>query len=85
MIRSDRELLADLARLGRDMVAFCMRLMDDIVSPSEQRDYAQRLIAAGERLRQRANRTAEVIIEGEILTNEPLTLSERTIEPYRES
>jgi hypothetical protein len=25
MIRADRELLADLARLNRDMVAFCMR------------------------------------------------------------
>ena len=83
MIREDRELLAELARLGTDMAPLAMRLIDDIASAEEQAHYAQRLIAAGERLRRRANKTAEVIIEGEVLTNRPRTLPELTGEPHR--
>jgi hypothetical protein len=81
MIRSDRELLADLAQLNRELAPLAMRIMDGSASPSEQRDYGMRLIAAGERLLRRASDTAKVIIEGEVLGSEPLTLSERTVEP----
>lgn len=84
MIREDRELLAELARLNIDMVTLGMRLMDDIASADEQAHYAQRLIAAGERLRRRAGKTAEVIIEGEVLTHGPRTLPELTGELHRE-
>jgi hypothetical protein len=84
MIREDRELLAELSRLNREMAALALRIMDGSASPSEQQNYAQRLIAAGERLRRRTNTTAEMIIEGEILTNGSLTPPARTIEPHRE-
>ncbi|HET9257840.1 MAG TPA: hypothetical protein VFO16_21935 [Pseudonocardiaceae bacterium] len=83
MIREDRELLAQLARLGREMAPLAMRMMDGNASQREQRDYARALIAAGERLRHRANETTDVIIEGEVLEEKgledgPLTPPEPT-------
>lgn len=75
MIREDRELLAQLARLDRDMAPFAMRVMDGSASAAEQSYYAQRLIAAGERLQRRVNETAGVVIEGEVLANGPLIRS----------
>lgn len=85
MIREDRELLVELARLNSDMAPFAMRVMDGSASIAEQTHYAQRLIAAGERLQRRANETTGMVIEGEVLVNGPLTLSAQTIEPYQES
>jgi hypothetical protein len=74
VIREDRELLAELARLNREMTPLAMRLMDDSASTAEQAHYAQRLIAAGERLRRRAEETAGAVIEGEVLANGPVIL-----------
>ncbi|MGH3763901.1 MAG: hypothetical protein ACRDTX_01905 [Pseudonocardiaceae bacterium] len=75
MIREDRELLTELARLNRAMAALAMRIMEGSASAAEQQDYAQRLIAAGERLRQRTvTDTAAVVIDGEVLANSPLSL-----------
>lgn len=54
MIREDRELLAELARLNTAMASLALRIMDGSASAAEQRDYAQRLIAAGERLGRRS-------------------------------
>jgi hypothetical protein len=82
MIREDRELLAELARLNRDMTPLAMHMMDGSASGAEQHDYAQRLIAAGERLWRRANETAGMVVEGEVLADGPLTLPARTVEPY---
>ncbi len=85
MIREDRELLALLARLNTDMVSLAMRIMEHLASADEQTHYAQRLIAAGERLQRRANEMGGAVIEGEVvLTNGPLTLPGLTAEPYRE-
>jgi hypothetical protein len=85
VIREDRELLALLARLNTDMVALAMRIMDQLASADEQAHYAQRLIAAGERLQRRANEMSGAVIEGEVVhTNRPLTLPGLTAEPYRE-
>lgn len=84
MIREDRELLAELARLNTDMVSFAMRIMDDSASADEQQNYAERLIAAGQRLQRRANEAAEIVIEGEVLVHEPLALPGCTAEPCRE-
>jgi hypothetical protein len=66
------------------MVSFAMRIMDDSASADEQVRYAQRMIAAGERLQRRANEAAEVVIEGEVLGSEPLIVPGRSAEPYRE-
>lgn len=43
-------------------------------SAAEQHDYAQRLIAAGQRMRKRADETAAVVIDGEVLGNGSLAL-----------
>lgn len=74
MIREDRELLAELARLNSDMASFAMRIIDGSAEASEQRNYAQRLLAAGERLQRRADGMSGGIIEGEVLSNNQLTL-----------
>lgn len=66
MIREDRELLAELARLNTAMAALAMRMMDGSATAAEQHDYAQRLIAAGQRMHKRVNDTATVV-EGEVV------------------
>jgi hypothetical protein len=84
VIREDRELLVELARLNREMTSLALRIMEGIASITEQQDYAQGLIAAGERLRRRADEPVEVVVEGEVLTNEPLALPAHTVEFPRE-
>ena len=85
MIREDRELLTELSRINREMASFALRMMDGSASAAEQRDYAQRLIAVGQRLRRRAIEAAGVVIEGEVLTNELLAFPAYTVESPRES
>ncbi|MGH3900715.1 MAG: hypothetical protein ACRDTA_21205 [Pseudonocardiaceae bacterium] len=82
MIREDRELLAELARLNSDMAPLAMRIMEGSAGAVEQTHYAQRLIAAGERLRHRAGEIAGTVIEGEVLAHGPLTFPANTVEPY---
>lgn len=84
MIREDRELLAELARLNSDMAPLAMLIMDGSASAAEQQNYAQRLIAAGERLRRRVNGACGPVIDGEFHTDGPLTLPVLTVEPHRE-
>lgn len=82
MIREDRELLAELARLNSDMTPLAMRIMDGIASSAEQVHFAQRLIAAGERLRRRTDDAVGMVIEGEVFANGPLILPGFTVEPH---
>jgi hypothetical protein len=79
--RDDRELLAELARLNREMTSLAMRITEGNASTAEQQDYAQRLITAGERLWRRADGMNATVLEGEVLTNGPL-LPRHTAEPY---
>lgn len=81
MIREGRELLAEPARLNTAMPSLVMRIMDGSASTAEQHDYAQRLIAAGERLRRRANETAGMIVAGEVPADGSLTVPAHTVEP----
>jgi hypothetical protein len=69
VIRADRELLAELARLNTDMPSLGMRIMEGSASGTEQRHYAQRLIAAGEQLRRRADEMDHPVIEGEVIAD----------------
>ncbi|HET9254857.1 MAG TPA: hypothetical protein VFO16_06600 [Pseudonocardiaceae bacterium] len=85
MIREDRELLAVLARLNRELAPLAMRIMEGSASAAEQQDYAQRLIAAGERLGRRADKPVGVIIDGDVLSHGPLILPGLTAESYQES
>lgn len=82
MIREDRELLAELARLNRDMAPLGMCIMDGSASADEQVHYAQRLIAAGQRLQRRVD-GMRVVIDGEVLTDEAIALPVHTVEPGR--
>ncbi|HET9257111.1 MAG TPA: hypothetical protein VFO16_18200 [Pseudonocardiaceae bacterium] len=71
------------------MAPLAMRMMDGSASQREQQDYARALIAAGERLRHRANETTGVVIEGEVLEEKipkdgPLILPGRTTQQYLE-
>ncbi len=66
MIREDRELLAELARLNSDMASLGLRVMEGIAGAAEQQHYAQRLVAAGERLQRRADGISDVVIEGRL-------------------
>ena len=61
--------LAELARINTAMASLALRIMEGSASDAERACYAQRLIAAGERLRRRANGTSGVVIEGEVLAD----------------
>lgn len=88
MIQEDRELLAELARLNTAMASLALRIMDGSASAAEQREYAQRLIAAGKRLKRRSEETAGIVavvgtvVDGEVVNSESLALPRHTIEPY---
>lgn len=83
MIREDRELLAELARINGDMPTMGLRLMAGSAGAAEQEHYAQRLIAAGERLRRRAESMVGVVIEGEPEIQEPFALPTHAVEPVQ--
>lgn len=80
MIREDRELLAELALLNGDMPTLALRIMDGSASAAEQQHYAQRLIAVGRRLQCRAEQVGGVVIDGEIVAEEPTALPAHTVE-----
>lgn len=76
-------LLTELARLNREMTPLAMRIMEGSASVTEQQKYANRMIAIGEQLRQRAEKAKGTFIDGEVLENDPLALPGLTIEPHR--
>lgn len=80
MIREDRKLLAELARLNSDMAPLAMCMMEGSANTADQVHYAQRLIAAGERLQRRANEGTGTVVEGEVLDNGRLILPAHTVE-----
>lgn len=63
MIREDRELLAELARVNSDVVPLALHIMDETATVDEQYTFAERLIAMARQLQTRA---AGVVIEGEV-------------------
>lgn len=81
MIREEWELLAELARLNGDMEPLGLRMMEGNASAAGQQHYARRLIDAGERLRRRAEEANRIVIAGEVLVEESLTLAANTVEP----
>jgi hypothetical protein len=77
VIREDRELLTELARINGDMASLGLRVMEGSASPAEQRHYAERLIAVGQ---SRADGMGGAVVEGEVLTAAPIALPEQTVE-----
>ncbi|MGH3696218.1 MAG: hypothetical protein ACRDRX_19855 [Pseudonocardiaceae bacterium] len=84
MIREDRELLTELARVNRDLAPLAMRIMEGSASAAEQQHYGQRLIAAGQRLCRRAEENGRLVVAGEVVAEEPLALPANTVKSYRE-
>ncbi|MGH3778055.1 MAG: hypothetical protein ACRDRR_20365 [Pseudonocardiaceae bacterium] len=84
MIREDRELLNELARVNRDLAPLAMRIMEGSAGAAEQQHYGRRLIAAGQRLCRRAEENGRFVVAGEVAAEEPLALPANTVEPYRE-
>jgi hypothetical protein len=84
MIHEDRELLAELARMNRDLAPLAMRIMEGSADAAEQRHYGKRLIAAGQRLCHRADESGRFVIAGEFIVEEPLALPVDTVEPHWE-
>ena len=68
MIREDRELLAELARLNTAMAPLAMRIMDDSATAEEHYAFAQRLTAMAARLHTRGTQVGLVIDGGVTLT-----------------
>lgn len=68
MIREDRELLAEMARVNCDVAPLAMRLMDQSATGDEQRELAERLIGLGQRLRKRAD--AASVVEGHVVADQ---------------
>lgn len=86
MIREDRELLAELARLNSAMASLALRIMDGSATAGEQRDYAQRLIAAGERLQARVDEMNFLVIDGEVMVSAAaLAFPEHTVKRATEA
>jgi hypothetical protein len=83
VIREDRELLAELARLNSAMASLALRMMDGSASASEQRDYAERLIAAGKRLHARADEMNYLVIDGETAVGVAVMFPGNTMGPTR--
>ena len=67
MIREDRELLVELASVNTDVVPLAMRIMEESTTPDELHEFADRLVALGQRLHHRADGPRRVIVEGTVL------------------
>ena len=81
MLREDRELLAELARINTDIPALGLRMMEGSASAAEQMHYGERLISVGQRLKRRAEGTDAVILDGEFHVEESIALPPHTAEP----
>lgn len=66
MIREDRELLAELARVNSDVAPLAMQIMEGSATAEGQRALARRLVCLGQRLRERAEQAGGVI-EGQVI------------------
>jgi hypothetical protein len=83
MIREDRELLTELARVNREMAPLAMRIMEGNADAAEQRHYGERLIAAGEWLCRRADEASSFVIAGDVVVAEQVALPANTAESHR--
>jgi hypothetical protein len=71
MIRQDRELLAELARVNSDVAPLAMRIMEGSATAAEQHELAGRLIDVGRWLCQRAEAFERGVVDGEVVEPPP--------------
>lgn len=74
MIRKDRELLVELARVNTDVVPLAMRIMEENATAAEQYEFAERLIVLGQRLHRRGDEAHQIVIEGTVLVPQSVAL-----------
>ncbi len=65
MIREDRLLLTELARLNTDVMPLAMRIMDDSATAEKHYAFAERLAAMSRQLQTRAAHVG-LVIDGEV-------------------
>ncbi|MGH3978288.1 MAG: hypothetical protein ACRDRZ_04695 [Pseudonocardiaceae bacterium] len=78
MIREDRELLAELARVNGDAAPLAMRVMDESATADEQRVFGERLIRLGERFKRRGEQQSVAVVEGEVVAGADVCADVRT-------
>ncbi|MGH3915238.1 MAG: hypothetical protein ACRDTC_17800 [Pseudonocardiaceae bacterium] len=86
MMREDRELLAEMAKLTTDMAPLGMGIIEGSASAAEQENYADRLVAAAERLRRRAAAMSGALRKREVAERnaddeQSVALPSHTVEP----
>ena len=67
MIREDRELLAELARLNKQLVTFAWGVMEARLSAAEHYAVASWLVDLAEAIQARARRQESGVVEGEVV------------------
>lgn len=67
MIREDRELLAELASLNKQLVTFAWGVTEDRLSSAEQHAVACRLVDLAEAIQARAQRQDPGVVAGEVV------------------
>ncbi|MGH3981011.1 MAG: hypothetical protein ACRDRZ_18780 [Pseudonocardiaceae bacterium] len=85
MIREDRELLAELARVNSDAAPLAMRVMDESATADEQYGFAERLIQVGVRFKRRAEQQSITVIQGEVVPGVDVRAEARTETSDQES
>ena len=69
MIPEDRELLAELARLNRQLVVFAWGVMDARLSAAEHHEVASWLVDLAEAIQARGQRQESGVVEGKVVEN----------------
>ncbi|MGH3813359.1 MAG: hypothetical protein ACRDUV_13030 [Pseudonocardiaceae bacterium] len=66
MTREDEELLLELSRISKDSGSFALGVLENNISRDDQIVFGYRLVDLAAAIRERALRTAELIIEGSV-------------------
>jgi hypothetical protein len=74
VIRKDRELLVELARVNTDVVPLAMHIMEESATAAEQYEFAERLIVLGQRLHRRVDEAHQIVIDGTALVPQSVAL-----------
>lgn len=66
MTRDDETLLIALARISNDSGTFALGVLENSISRDDQIAFGHRLVDLAEAIRERALRTADLVIEGSV-------------------
>lgn len=66
MVPEDRQLLADLARINRQVPEFVLRFIDGKVTPEEQLAFARKLSDAAAAVARHANERRRIVLDAQL-------------------